>query len=1193
MRKGVSGRSWFCVLAIIALLLGVGTSARLDAQVVGGTLSGTVTDQTGGAVPNAAVAIKDNATGEIRDVTTTSDGLYTAPNLTPGVYTVTLTAPGFQKTVQSNVTMTVGGAQTLNLTMRIGQETETIQVTAEAPVVNLSNAEIGGITTEAAIKELPLNGRSWSDLANLTSGVYELHVQPNLSSRDRFTRGYGVQLSISGSRPQQNNYRVDGISINDPGNGGPGSVLGTNSGVDAIAEFSVLTTGYSTEYGRASGGIINATTKSGTNQFHGTGYEFLRNSWLDSKNYFDDPTSKIPEFRRNQFGASAGGPIIKNKTFIFGDYEGLRQGLGLTKITTIPSAALAANADSKVAPYLASLFPIDGTLGGKQVCTISPTSDTNVNNCTLLNATQVSSENYYIIRADHNISVRDTLSGTFFRDKSNTGTPDNYNNATVSTATSNTFATIAETHSFTSNGVNSARFGVNRITQGGPAGAAPNNPAAADKSFGVYPTLDSPQVAIAGANNILFNGGVTSSTPQTNHWNSFQFYDDAFWTKGKHSFKFGGNVERDQLNVFKDSFPGGVFNYSSWQSFIYNCGAQNTIATGATVPCDSTLEGGLGFGGTGAASITTDIPGTLAPYGQRMSIFGLYFQDDYRIRPNLTINLGIRYEPTTVPNEVKGRVGTLATIYQPIVGAPQLPLCGAQFTDASGNVTCNANPGPLFRNNTKKDFSPRVGFAWDPQGNGKMSIRGGAGIYDQLPLLAFMGSTTNQTAPFLISGGNNNLAQGSFGGAGTFSGSCPTPPTSPNPYPAGTSAACQVSASGGRVAFIDRTPKRAYVIQYNLSVQREIAPSTTLLIGYVGSHGVHGTTQVDDVNSVIPQNINGGWYYPCDNAGTGVNFAGGNSNDCPGRGTGTTINQSWGRLPATFFRNSSVYNGLQTQVTKQMSHGFQATAGFTWQKSIDTGSGAVVSDSVITAISTLNWFDPKLSRAVSDFNDAKIFTLNYLWDIPTPKTQNGFLRSAIGGWELGGIFSASSGEPFTPLLAEGDVLGQNSTDRFAYPNRVNAPGCSGNAVNPGNVKDYIKLQCFVIPPVATINGVNYIQLGNVGRNILTGPGLMDFDFSVVKNTRIPRISEAFNVQLRLDIFNLFNRANFNPPVTNEFILDPTAVTPGTVAQPGPNAPCTPLASATSGCTSSAGVFDGHDGTATTSRQMQLSLKLVW
>src|SRR5258707_14340810 len=187
MRKGVSGRSWFCVLAIIALVLGVGTSARLDAQVVGGTLSGSVTDQTGGAVPNASVAIKDNATGEIRDVTTTSDGLYTAPNLTPGVYTVTLTAPGFQRTVQSNVTMTVGGAQTLNLTMRIGQETETIQVTADAPTVNLSNAEIGGVTTEAAIKKLPLNGRSRSDLGDLNTGGSELPVPPNPLSRHEFT----------------------------------------------------------------------------------------------------------------------------------------------------------------------------------------------------------------------------------------------------------------------------------------------------------------------------------------------------------------------------------------------------------------------------------------------------------------------------------------------------------------------------------------------------------------------------------------------------------------------------------------------------------------------------------------------------------------------------------------------------------------------------------------------------------------------------------------------------------------------------------------------------------------------------------------------------------------------------------------------------------------------------------------------
>jgi hypothetical protein len=245
---------------------------------------------------------------------------------------------------------------------------------------------------------------------------------------------------------------------------------------------------------------------------------------------------------------------------------------------------------------------------------------------------------------------------------------------------------------------------------------------------------------------------------------------------------------------------------------------------------------------------------------------------------------------------------------------------------------------------------------------------------------------------------------------------------------------------------------------------------------------------------------------------------------------------------------------------------------------------------VITAISTQLWFDPKLTRAVSDFNTAKVFTLNYLWDIPTPKSWSGFTRAAAGGWELGGIFSASTGEPFTPLLSEGDVLGQNNSDPFAYPDRL--PSCGNSLTNSGNVANYIKLNCFVIPSVANVNGTNYIRIGNAGRNILTGPGLVDFDFSVVKNTRITKISEAFNVQLRLDVFNLFNRANFNPPVTNMFIMDPTTVGTGIVANPGPSGACTGNDN-NSGCNPNAGALDGGDGTATTSRQMQISLKIIW
>jgi hypothetical protein len=1183
MRNYVTGskKIWVHLAASVVLLFGMGAPGRVKAQAVGATLSGTVTDQSGGVVPKADVAIMNTATSDTRTVSTNADGIYSAPNLQPGPYSVTVTAAGFSKAVQTGLTLTVGASQTLNLTMQVGQSNQTVEVTAEALTVNLANAEIGALTTEAAIKELPLNGRSWSDLANLTSGVYQLHTQPGLETRDRFTRGYGVQLSISGNRPQQNNYRVDGISINDPGNGGPGSVLGSNSGVDAIAEFSVLTTSYSTEYGRASGGIINATTKSGTNQFHGTAYEFLRNSWLDAKNFFDDPNSKIPGFRRNQFGASAGGPIIKNKTFVFGDYEGLRQALGISTVSQVPSVTGAAAADPKVAPYLTALFPIGGTLGGKQVCSITHTGDPFHDNCSF-GANQVSTENYYIIRADHDLSGKDRVSGTVFRDKASTGTPDKYNNQIVNTATSETFATIAETHSFSSNFVNSARFGYNRITQGGPAGSTAVNPAAADLTFGFFPQFDAPQVAIGSPNSIKFSGGLTSNKPQVNTWNSFQGYNDAFWTKGKHSFKFGANAERIQLNVIRSARPGGIFVYNSWREFLNNCGYQTTLPNCA--------------GGTGAVSITTDIPGTLAPEEIRQTVFGVYFQDDWRIRPNLTINLGLRYEPTTVPNDPKGRNSTLASIYD-TTGA-QLPLCGMAFTDASGNPTCNARNGPLFQNNTRKDFDPRVGFAWDPQGNGKMSIRGGAGIYDQLPLPAFMGSTSNgNTTPFLISGSNSNLAPGSFGEAGSF-GPCPVAPAPGGAWPPGTSAACQVAAAGGdRAAFIERAPKRAYVIQYNLSVQREIAPNTTFMIGYVGSHGVHGTTQVDDVNEVLPINIGGQYLWPCENAINPFPAGGGSINDCVGKGqdaTGNraaTINHKFGRLPATFFRNSSLYNGMQVQLTKAMSHGFQATAGFTWQKSIDTASGAVISDSVITAISTLNWFDPKLTRAVSDFNDAKVFTLNYLWDIPTPKSWSGLVRSAVGGWELGGIFSASSGEPFTPLLA-GDALGLNNTDAFAYPNRVSGPGCN-NPVNSGNVNNYIKLQCFVIPPVVTVNGTHYIPLGNVGRNILTGPGLMNFDFSLVKNTKIPRISEAFNIQLRLDVFNLFNHPNFNPPVTNEFVMDPTSVTPGTVAMPGPTGPCTANNLGNSGCVANAGALDGGDQTATNSRQMQLSVKFVW
>ncbi len=1175
------GRLLRFVLCAVVVFAAFGAE-RLHAQAVGATLAGTVTDQTGSVVPKANVVILNTATGETRTVDTNADGLYSAPNLQPGNYSVTVTADGFSKAVQNGLVLTVGGSQTLNVSLQVGQTSQTVEVTAEAPTVNLTNAEIGAITDEAQIKELPLNGRSWSDLAVLQPGVYQVHTQPSIVSRDRFTRGYGLQMSISGSRPQQNNYRVDGISINDPGNGGPGSVLGTNAGVDAIAEFSVLTTGYSTEYGRASGGIINATTKSGTNQFHGAAYEFLRNSAMDAANYWDpNPSGTVlkPEFRRNQFGADAGGPIFKDKTFIFGDYEGLRQSLGLSNSSPIPSASFIASngVDPRIQTYLTNFFPIGGTLNGKQVCQIK-VSGGDTDSC-VFGANQVSSENYFIIRGDHNISANDRLSVSMYNDRANTNTPDEYNNKIGKTATESWFGAISETHTFGSNLVNSARVGFHRDFQGGPAGATAINPNVADNTLGAFPGFDATQVFVNG--NAMFTGGLTSLNPQNNFWNTYQFYDDAFWNKGKHSIKFGVAVERDQLNVVRSPRPGGVFQFNSMASFLGDCGWQTT----ATPLCPI-----FGAASKGLQKVSTDLPGATRPSEPRQTIFGVYFQDDWKLRQNLTINLGLRYEPTTVPSDPQGRNATLPSIFDST--GTQLPMCGAQFAGI-GPTTCTAQTNGLYKNNSLHDFDPRVGFAWDPQSNGKMSVRGGLGLYDQLPLLAFMGSTSNsQTYPFLLAGSSGSLSTGALGAITSY-GACPAPPPAGTPFPVGTQMACQVSAggvTGSRSAFVEQNPKRAYVMSWNLSIERQLIPNLTLMVGYVGSHGIHGTTQVDDVNIVLPTgNFATGYLWPCGPLVPG----GANINDCTGHGSGTTLNQTVGRLPATFFRNSSVYHGLEVQLTKQMSHGLQITGSFTYQKSLDTASGAVISDSVITAISSLNWFDPRLTRGPSDFNDPKIVSINGLWNIPTPKTWTGVADKVAGGWQVSGIFSASSGQPFSAILS-GDALGLNNSDSFAYPNRL--ASCGNNLTNPGNINNYVKLQCFQIPAPVSVGGTNFIPLGNSGRNIMEGPGLVDMDLSLEKNVKVTRISDAFDLKFRFDIFNIANRPNFNPPVQNEFLFDPTALATGQVAAPGPTGGCvTGLLgnSGPSGCASQAGALNGNDHTSTTSRQMQVSLKVIW
>src|SRR5882724_9153356 len=314
-----------CTIAVFLMLI-ILFSVPSRAQVSGGTLSGTISDPSGAGVPQAKLVIKNVATGIERTITTNTDGFYTAVNLLAGTYQVTISAKDFNTEVKSGITMSVGAQQTFDVVMHVGTVSNRVEVTTEAPAVQLASSDISAVVNATTVRELPLNGRSWTDLAALQPGVETIQTQPTFATgSDRGNRGFGQQLTISGARPQQNNYRLDGVSLNDYANGAPGSVLGGNLGVDAIQEFSVLTTNYSADYGKTSGGVINAITRSGTNQFHGSVYEFLRNSALDAKNFFEAGDATKAAFKRNQFGGAIGGPIFKRKTFFFADYEGIRQ----------------------------------------------------------------------------------------------------------------------------------------------------------------------------------------------------------------------------------------------------------------------------------------------------------------------------------------------------------------------------------------------------------------------------------------------------------------------------------------------------------------------------------------------------------------------------------------------------------------------------------------------------------------------------------------------------------------------------------------------------------------------------------------------------------------------------------------------------------------------------------------------------
>jgi Carboxypeptidase regulatory-like domain/TonB-dependent Receptor Plug Domain len=1042
-----------CVTAIALV-----TGSACVAQVAGGTISGSVRDSSGRAIAGAKVAVKNSDTAVLRSIDVDNDGIYTAPNLVAGTYQISASKEGFATLVRSGVLVTVGSEEVIDFKLKPGEVKTTIEVAGTPPAIQLASSTLEATENSTTVRELPLNGRDWTTLAQLQAGVTAVNQYPLALSNQRANRGLGMQLSIGGTRPQGNNYRLDGISINDYSNGGPGSVLGVLLGVEAIQEFSVVTNSAPASYGRTSGGVINSITRSGTNELHGSAYEFLRNSAFDARNFFDT-TSSPPPFRRNQFGGDAGGPIIKSRLFIFGDYEGIRQMLSTTTVDIVPSAAArtgdltsgTVSVDPSVEPYLA-LYPLpNGPVQGDTGNFTLPTP-------------QNTNEDFFTARSDFTIGKVDSLFGTYMFDNGKTEGPDSFNNNIIGTLSRRQAAVLEETHVFEAQMANTARLGFSRVVSQAAKSLKAINPEAADTSLGFLP--GQPVGTITNAELSTFPGGFGAVGEFDFHYNSYQFYDDAFATLGTHSLKFGFAFEDIRDNELGKTSPLGQFVFGSLSGFLLD---QPT-------------------------SFNAPIGNGITPRALRQSIYAGYVMDNWRARPNLTLNLGLRYEAATVPSEAYGKLSNL----------PSLTSTTPHLGD------------PFFSNQTKHDFEPRVGFAWDPLGNGKTSIRGGFGIFDNLPLPYLFAATSLLSAPFFELGDLTTLPQGSFP-----KGAFPllTTPTL-------------------RYAYIQPNPPRSYDMQWNFNIQQNIARDTVLQVGYTGSRGVHLPYFTNNFDMVLPASTPLGYVWP-------VN--------------GTPLNPNVGQISGTIWNSDSIFHALEVQVTRRLSRGLQAGVSYAWGKIIDAGSESANSNPGTFANSSPTlWFDERNGRGLADFDIRQNLSIDYIWEIPSPKSGPRAMQWAFNDWQWGGILHIASGEPFTPAIT-GDPLGMKG-DQFDRPDVLTGPECSGSRVNPGNPLHYIKTQCFAFPNPST-------RFGDAGRNILIGPGILNLDTSLVRN--IGGLKN-FHAQFRAEFFNVLNHTNFASPV----------VTTNNTSLFGANG--API--------SSAGVLTA---TTTTSRQIQFGLKLIW
>ena len=1108
MFKFPIGQGTIVCRALVVLLFSALAVIDLQAQVNTAVLSGTVMDATGAVVAGVKLQATNVSTDVSYVATTDGQGRYSIPELQVGTYDVSAQKSGFQKVLQTGIVLTVGAHSVLDFRLKVGRTEEVVEVHGQASTVDTSTAAVGQLVSPDQMQNLPLNGRNFTDLLTLSPGVATVPMVGGGGGKGATAYGTQTNYSVSGSRPIGLQYLLDGTDIRGAQDHGAGvTITATSLGMDAIQEFTVLTNTYGAQFG-GTGAAINAVSKSGTNALHGSAYEFIRNSKMDAMNYFDVPGVK-PPYKRNQFGGTLGGPIKKNKAFYFINYEGLRSGQGQTERAVVPIA------DNNPAGIDATLFETNGMepngAGGwvgpygqmpsliQQIFATYPTAPNpnpqcpNVTNVTLEAGegllcslgTLVQNEDYGLGRVDYTIGPKDSLFGRYNIESAYQSVP--YSTNILPAAIpgypeidneKNQYTTIEERHVFSPKILNEVRFGFVRL-HASTANGGLNGQNALYQVTGSSTSMDfSPG---GGLTQI----GPVPSNPSQDVMNRFSEGDDVTMTLGAHTLHFGATFTRVQTNDYWNDYSGGFWIFANLSSGV-----------------------GGGFGGALYGNPLVAINGADPSYsypapsginypfnpthGWRQNVLEPYFQDDWKINKRLTINLGLRYEWASNPTTSNGSNFVLPG--ETNIGKISILL--PTVTQSSFINTAhvfNSNPNA-------KDFDPRIGLAFDPFADHKTSIRAGFAMYHEpvesrtyafespFPTAPWFEPFFPTTFPNLPTGFNENLGT-------QFAPGVPVP------------AYTTIAWFNGILPTVNTAP---YMMQYNLTIQRQLWPGTLFTIGYNGSSGVHFFASID---ANPPQSLSmlsgtaqaaaiasGKYTLPGGGQPTGAGAPGTLNN--PFQGSHVDPNLA-GYMAVEPFAHST-YNSLQTSLTRQFSGSLAGNAAYTWSRCLTNASAMEGNEQGQYAIN--NPWNPSLDRGPCSFNSNQVFSLNAIYGLPFHGNR------AVNGWQISPIFSYSKGLPIN--VQEGTFMYQSNIGGLTEGERPEVvPGCKPMV---RKVSEWYDPTCYVLQPYGTI--------GNSSENVLNNPNYFDWDFAVMKQTKL---TEKLSVQLRAEFFDIINHPNMS------------------------------------------------------------------